>query len=43
MTVSSVRKFYLFSLDGLFSCTDTAEKKSALLKGKVIVMIGSVH
>lgn len=40
---SSVRKLCLFSLDGLFNSTDTAEKESALLKGKVILMIGSVH
>lgn len=43
VTVSSVRKLCLFSLDGLFSSTDTAEKESVLLKSKVIVMIGSVH
>ncbi len=43
VTVSSARKLCLFSFDGLFSSADTAEKESTLLKGKVIVMIGSVH
>lgn len=43
VTVGNDRKLHLFSLVSLFSNTDTAEKESALLKGKVIVMIASLY